>query len=131
MAINLTADFVFLPGRRLVIAKARSNDEEQLLLIDAELRTSSATEQVISKRIVEVRNGPGQSDRLRRNPSLAAGQPFSRWLLVDDKVLLLPTGYTDAMAAMRAAANTPSARRAALETWCLSSGVFDSSLSGA
>jgi len=50
------------------------------------------------------------------------------YFLVTGRVVA--TGYTDAAQVLRAAANTPSARRAALEAHLYSAGHIDSSLAG-
>jgi hypothetical protein len=127
MAINLTVDFLIPNGKRLVIERAHPNDAVSEFTLEVSLRTTAATNHVVSRKVLIVRNG--LSDRLRRNPGLSADQPLEDLLLHDVRALSLPTGYTNAFTAW-SASSTPQGRKNALETWCLSSGVFDSSLAG-
>jgi hypothetical protein len=72
-----------------------------------------------------VRNG--MSDRVTIDTN---AQILARALLVEGQVVSTPTGYTDLFGALRAAANTMTARRDAAETWLLSAGVAGANMAG-
>lgn len=124
--ITLTAPFALANGTRLVATMAKPDDDEQVFTITYELRTAPATDIVLASQTIRVRNT--RSERLQRNAS-ATGIAARDLIQVDPNGISTPTGYTDAIAAWRAAA-TPATRRAALDAVGLSAGWIDSSLTG-
>ena len=86
---------------------------------------------LVSQVIVSVNNydpvaNIGRTDRVSVD---AAPAELSKALVVEANALALATGYDDAFAAWKAGA-TQQARREALETWMLTSGVAHSTLAG-
>lgn len=127
MALTLTTPFTAPNGTRLVITSARVDDDAAVAFVTVEIRSAVATDLVLARRTLAVRNGP--CDRIKRNAAPSAGQTYDEAAVVFEQGINLPTAYTDAVAAWRSGA-TPAARRAALEAQGLTSGWIDASLNG-
>ncbi len=128
MSLTLTTPYALPNGTRLIVASARPDDDNQILNVTIEMRSAPGTDVVVSQKSLAIRNG--LSDRVRRNSAPVAGTLITEAMLFDQAAVSTPTGYTDAMNAIRAAANTPAARKAALETAGLAAGWIDASLTG-
>jgi hypothetical protein len=97
------------------------------MTIQIEMRTPPASDLVVSRKVIQVRNGT--SDRVSRNSSPAVGTPLEDLMILAPGAVSTPTGYDQAISAWKAGAN-PGARKAALETEGLARGWIDSSLTG-
>jgi hypothetical protein len=128
MSLTLTTPYALPNGTRLIVASARPDDDNQVLNMTIEMRSAPGTDIVVSTKSIAVRNG--LSDRVKRNSAPVAGTMITEAMLFESQAVSTPTGYTDAMNAIRAAANTPTARRAALEAAGLTAGWIDASLTG-
>lgn len=126
MPITLTTPYVIPNGTRIVIGRVHPDEDTEIMTIVIELRTPPATNHILSFRTLMIKNG--QCDVVSR-ATLGANQQVADLLLYQPGVLSLSTGFTDAMNAWRGSASA-SNRKAALEAWCLSSGVIHSSLTG-
>jgi hypothetical protein len=137
LAISLTVNYPSQPPARLEFAPFDGSgatfawiDDIEALITRVELRTSAANgRRLICSVVMEIRNGT--STTLARQSSPVAGLDYCHsgyYFIVGNRITA--SGYTDAMAAWRAAANTPSARRTAMEAHFLSAGHIDASLAG-
>jgi hypothetical protein len=133
MAISLTTNYNIPGGARLEFPSIGNfDDDQETWTVKVELRTSSPNgRRLICATTLQIRNGV--CHQLERK---IPGAPEAS-LNIDDvnyyfavTSRTVATGYTDAKAAERAAANTPSARRAALEAFLFTAGHIGSSLAG-
>ena len=130
MAISLTTNFTLPPGARLEFGRFDFDDDAQTLTVRVELRSSIPNNRrLIAGATMQIRDGTCST--LARQAAPAPG------LNIDDPThyfiqgtRTVATGYTDAKTAERAAANTPGARRTALEAHMFSAGHIDATLAG-
>lgn len=131
MPISLNTNFNLPGGARLEFPRILDLDDDTgIWTVRVELRTSAPNDRrLICSTVLQIRDGV--CHQLSRQASPPAG------LNIDDVrhyfavgARNVAAGYTDAAQVQRAAANTPSARRAALEAHLFSAGHIDSSLAG-
>lgn len=128
MPITLTSPLVLPNGTRVIFQRVTSDEESQVMTIQVELRTPPATDFVVARRTIQIRNG--SSDLLRKHPAPFAGMDLSDNLQVVPGGASTATGYDLAIAAWKAGAS-PAARRAALEAHAIAgAGWYDASLIG-
>jgi hypothetical protein len=113
--LTLTTPFSPVQFPRIIFLELHPNDDVQILSYEAQLWSGLAANALVcSTGILTIANGT--SSLLTRQTNPAAGLIISdrdRYFVVSSHAT--PTGYTDAMAVARAAANDPVSRRAALE----------------
>jgi hypothetical protein len=127
MPINLTVALTLPNATRVLVSNVHADEESEVMYLNVEMRTTSATNHVVSTRAIVIRNGV--SDQLVRG-TLTANGPLTDALQKNNGTLNTPTGFTDALNAWRGNA-TASGRKAALEAYLLSVGIVDSvSLAG-
>lgn len=130
MAVSLNTGFTLPNGMRLEFGRFDFNDDDQILTVPFELRTGTPSgRRYICGGMLRIRNG--DCSLLSRNTNPEPGLDISNpthYFVQSSRVVA--TGYTDAKAAERAAANTPGARRTANEAHLYSAGHIDSSLAG-
>lgn len=130
MPITLTTTFTLPNGARMEFPKWRFDDDSEIWTVPFELRTTVPTNRrLITAGILFITNGT--CSLLSRNASPAVGlniDDFAHYFVQTARQVA--TGYTDARAVERGAANTPAARRTALEAHLFSAGHIDSSLAG-
>jgi hypothetical protein len=127
--LTLTTVFPAVQFTRLIFTEFQPFDLQQLLTFKVQLWTGLAVNSMVCE--VEMAISNTASVLLSRQGSPAAGLVVTdrdRYFIVSSRST--PTGYTDAMAAARTAANTPGARRTALETHVLSAGHIAADLTG-
>lgn len=128
MPLVLTTPYSAPPApTRIVFDNVEQFHSQRLIRWSMTLTSAAGTNQEFSRVTVEVRNGA--CDKVSRG-SVASGGTQADLLALARGALSLPTGYDDAAAAVRAAANNLAAVKQALETWALSVGVIDSTLAG-
>jgi hypothetical protein len=114
--LTLTNAFSPVQFPRIIFTELRFNDDVQILSFLIQLWTGLAANALVcTSDLLTIANGT--SSFLTRQTSPAAGLGISdrdRYFIVSSHAT--PTGYADAMAVARAAANDPASRRAALET---------------
>jgi len=131
MAISLITGFTLNNGMRLEFPRITDLDDDVgVWTVRVELRTSIPNgNRLIARTVIHVRDGA--CSMLSRQASPAAGLNIDdplHYFVVSGRTVA--TGYTDAALAMKNAANTPAARRTALEALLYSAGHLDSSLAG-
>lgn len=126
MPINLTTPFVIPNGARLVIDDVHPIERKSELVVVIQLRTPGATDNIISEKVLTIRNGV--CDRVTRG-TIAALQRFDDLLVFEPGALTVAAGYDNAMNAWKAGA-TIAARKTALETHMLSVGYIHATLTG-
>jgi hypothetical protein len=131
LAISLTVNFTIPNGARLEFPNLSNfDDDTEIWRVRVELRTSSPNgRRLIAATELQIRNGPcHQLERQVAPPvGLTIGDVDNYFVVTSRNVA---TGYTDARAAERAAANTPAARRTALEAFLFTAGHIGTSLAG-
>jgi hypothetical protein len=130
--LTLTTPYAAVQFPRLILTELHLNDDLQILTFDVQLWTGLAVNALVCSVPMLIQNGI--SSLLSKQGSPAAGLVINdplRYFILSSRST--PTGYTDAYTAARAAANTPAARRTALETLIssLGAGHIDASLAGA
>lgn len=121
-------------ANRWRVEKATPYDEHSRLVIFVQLINNGNA--LVSEMTLNVENydaganppttEKGKSDRVSINTSTTV---ISAALQIEPRVLNLPTGYTDGLAAWKAG-GTLAQRREALETWMLTAGVAGANLAG-
>lgn len=130
MSWNLTVNFTLPNGHHLDYPKFVFDEEVKELSFTVELRTSNASGARLVTRVPMVIRD-GLSDQLSRQDVIPAGTGIDDWTAYFKRTQrTTATGYTDAKAAERAAANSPSARRTAMEAHVASAGHIDATLAG-
>jgi hypothetical protein len=132
MPITLTTGFTLPNGMRLEFPgiSAGLNDDTQTWTVRVQLRTTVPSgNRLICQTEIAITDGPciQLSKQASPSPGLNIEDTTHYFVRTGRNVA---TGYTDAAQAMRNAANTPAARRAALEAHLYSAGHLDSSLAG-
>lgn len=129
MAITLETAYNLPNGSRLVFGRFDFDDDKSELSVPLELRSPPATNAMICRTVMVIRNGVCTHIARQTNPTagLNIEDPMRHFAITTRDV---PTGYTDAKAAERAAQNTPNSRRQALEAHLLLAGHIHSSLVG-
>lgn len=126
MALQLTTNVAVGNGARLLLS-LRPDEDAQLAVITAELRTSVPNgDIVLSRKTVIVRNG--LCDLIRKRPSVAAGSMVDDVLEVVSNGINLASGYDNAITAYYGAPKA--GRKVALEQHGLAAGWIDPSLTG-
>jgi hypothetical protein len=131
MPITLNTAFTIPNGARLEFPRITDLDDETgVWTVRVQLRSSVPNgNRLIASAVIQVRDGA--CTQLSRQASPAAGlniDDSNHYFLVVGRNVA--TGYTDAALAMKNAANTPAARRTALEAHLFSAGHVDSTLAG-
>lgn len=126
MPITLTTPVSVPNGTRLVVDKVRCDDEASEMTIVLQLRSPAGTDNVVSEKVLTIRNG--SCDRVSRGVP-GSLQGYAEFLSFGLAGLTVAAGYDNAVAIWRAG-TTPQARRNALEAHLLSVGYIHSSLTG-
>lgn len=125
-AFNLNPNITMENGARLLLGeRPRFNDAETEMSVVVELRTPNATNYLICRRVLTIRNGPAVSDKLVKNTPLVGGDHFDR-LAVQSGVLTLASNIVTTLAAAFDGGNSPTNKRDALVAALVSAGVIDS-----
>lgn len=128
MPHNLTNPITLTNAARLVVGRPELIDDDQgIMVIPVELRTTAANNVAIARVLLQVRNG--RSDKLLRG-SLLTNTEAGALLAVDSLSLTTPTGFDQCYTAFKGGVGA-AASRVALEGVLRTLGVFDSvSLAG-
>lgn len=128
MTITLTTPLPVPNVTRWFVSSVRADDDNAVMTIQIDFRSAPATNQLLTRASLQIFNliTGGSSNKISRQIPIVGGNS-SDVLTVSQ--ISLPTGYDDAVAAWRGG-NTPAARKSALETYLLSSGIVDSTLTG-
>jgi len=128
MTIALTTPVSIPNVQRWNVANIQVDDEKGSMLVDVEVRTSGATNQIAARARIVIFNFAtgGLTTKLSFVTPLLGADVTS---ILSFGQLNLATGYTDAVAAWKGGA-TSAARKAALEAFLLSSGICDSTFAG-
>lgn len=127
-AVTLTTPIPVPNVTRWMISAVNANDDTSIMIVTIEFRSAPATNQLLVRATLQIANvvAGGLTTKIARQTPIVGGNSSD---ILTFSQLSLPTGYDDAIAAWRSGA-TPNARKAALETFLLSSGIVDSSLTG-
>lgn len=130
MSWALTTNFNLPGGSKFIFGKFDFDEDAGTLTYPVELRTSGATDCLVFRTTMVIRDGI--STTLARQPTPPVGlniEDIQRYLILGTRST--PTGFTDAFTAMRAAGNTKVLRRLANEAHQFSAGHIDNvSLAG-
>lgn len=123
---NLNPNIPLENGARLIVAtRPRYNDAETEMTVRLELRTPQATDYLIARREVTVRNGPATSDRLVKNTPSVGGDVSDR-LAVQTGALTLAADVVATLTAAFDGGAGATGKREALLTALYTAGVVDS-----
>lgn len=128
MTISLTTPFAIPNCTRWMVTSVNIDDNNLSMLVTLEFRSPAATSQLIARCVLGIYNlaTGGLSSKVIRTAPLVGGGVGD---ILSFSTISLPTGYDDAVTAWRGGANA-TARKNALETFLLTSGIVDSSLTG-
>lgn len=111
MAHNLTANITIENGTRIVAGRPNIDDDAAVMTIPLELRTAPATNYLLSRRVVTIRNG--LCDRVVR-VTPAVGSDIAEKLGFERNALTIETGFDRALAAWAGGGATADGKRNAL-----------------
>lgn len=124
MAYNLTTNITVPNLARLIAQRPNIDDDNNIMTVTIEVRTTAPTDFVIGYRSLYIRNG--LSDRLVKNTAPTAGlQLLDALITYQANGVSTPTGFTDAVAAWAGGGASATAKRNALEAALKTMGAFD------
>ncbi len=132
MAWNLTVNYSGggQNGNRIVFGTFHFDDDNLVCSFTADLKTTVGTNRQICRLNCYIADGISTVVSRQSSPGNNLDIGDATYYFIQS-TRSTPTGYTDMKTAERAAANTPGARRTALEAHLFSAGHFDSvSLAG-
>lgn len=131
MAYNLTTNITVPNLARLISQRPVIDDDNNIMTVTVEIRTTAPTDYIIGYRSLSIRNGV--SDRLVKNAAPVGGlQLLDALITYQANGVSTPTGFDTASAAYYAGGSTPAQKRNALEQALKTLGVFDqATLAGA
>lgn len=122
MPFNLTTPVTLENGQRIVAGRPTIDDDAQVMTVPLELRTGAATNYLVSRKVVTIRNG--QCDRVVR-ATPAAGSDLGEKLEYQRNALTVATGFDQALAAWAGGGASAQGKRNALEAALAAIGVID------
>jgi len=127
--ITLTTPVAIPQGTRLLIGFPQIDESNSYMVVPVALLTPAASNREVCRANIQLADGVSQMVARQASPpvGLALDNPDNYFVITTRAT---PTAFTDAMAVLRAANNTPAARRLALEAHMLSAGHIDATLTG-
>lgn len=122
MAHNLTTNITVENGTRIVAGRPNIDDDREIMLVPLELRTAPATNYLVARRVVTIRNGA--CDRVSR-VTPAAGSNIEEKFAFTPNALDVADGFARALAAWAGGGATADGKRNALVAELAAIGVID------